>query len=164
MSRCQNPECDRVGTLSRGLCKTCYSAARRAGRVSDLPTCSVDDCTNTAHSRGVCRKHYARLLRNGTTELRSRPATRTADGAKKKPTPAQATHLTAAPAWQPGTLDHRPEYDPRAPEGRRLSGQSLGFMGEVAELPAPVRERARANLVALGADDLLDMLGLLEVA
>lgn len=31
--------------------------------------CSVDNCSNLVSSRGLCRKHYSRLRRTGTTEL-----------------------------------------------------------------------------------------------
>lgn len=31
--------------------------------------CSVEGCENPAHSKGMCKKHYARYYKHGTTEL-----------------------------------------------------------------------------------------------
>lgn len=32
--------------------------------------CSVDDCNNRAVLKGMCQKHYRRILRNGTLEVK----------------------------------------------------------------------------------------------
>ena len=41
-----------------GVCERCYI----------YTTCSVDGCENDRYAKGLCRKHYARFHRYGTTE------------------------------------------------------------------------------------------------
>ena len=43
-------------------------------RTVTVPACSIDDCPNPANAAGgLCRTHYARKLRTGTTDLTRRP-------------------------------------------------------------------------------------------
>lgn len=37
------------------------------------PTCTILDCQNPHEAKGLCRKHYRRLGRTGTVELRPKP-------------------------------------------------------------------------------------------
>jgi hypothetical protein len=36
-------------------------------------TCDIQDCGGKHDAKGLCKKHYLRLLRNGDTELRQAP-------------------------------------------------------------------------------------------
>jgi hypothetical protein len=60
-----------VYVKKHGICRSCYDALRRQGTVGRLATCSAPGCSGRVAARGVCDRHYRRLLRRGTTELRT---------------------------------------------------------------------------------------------
>ncbi|MGF2716675.1 hypothetical protein ACQUY5_31440 [Bacillus cereus] len=39
--------------------------------MSKVKECKIDGCREIAKARGLCQKHYARLLRTGSTELKN---------------------------------------------------------------------------------------------
>lgn len=52
--------------------------AQQPQRTVTVAACAIDDCQNAAEVSGICRKHYMRRRRHGTTDLLPRP-TRQAD-------------------------------------------------------------------------------------
>lgn len=79
---CSIDGCERGGRLARGMCSKHYAAWRREkkrtgevvpdGRRRERKPCSVEACELPAASLGMCRTHYLRLRRLGTTELPER--------------------------------------------------------------------------------------------
>ena len=76
---CSIPDCgEPVLVKKRGLCRVHYNRWHRTGdpllvRPPGIPpgTCTVEDCGAPRHGQGLCAKHYQRLTRLGTTELRT---------------------------------------------------------------------------------------------
>lgn len=58
-------ECEKP-SRKRGMCSTHYSRWRNS--VGSVP-CTVDNCPNRAHGKGLCYKHRSRLERIGSTYL-----------------------------------------------------------------------------------------------
>jgi hypothetical protein len=54
-------------------CKFCRIAANLQSQRTNTKTCSFEFCDSPHYAKTYCRKHYARLMRNGTTERQNEP-------------------------------------------------------------------------------------------
>ena len=57
----------RTSRPRRGLCGKCYETY--ISSVSDAKRCFAEKCPKAGHIKGMCRKHYTRMWRNGTTGI-----------------------------------------------------------------------------------------------
>lgn len=78
-------------------------------------TCTVDDCETGAYSRNMCKKHYTRLQRRGTTDLLPRPARRNAPESDFDPTKGLRRYIEdrRRRGIPPEGILMEGEYDPR---------------------------------------------------
>ncbi len=64
-------ECSLVGChrkhRAKDLCNYHYNKLRAANDKTDKPICGIDNCDNLSICKGLCAKHYTRLLRHGNT-------------------------------------------------------------------------------------------------
>lgn len=72
---CAASGCDEKGSEGLGYCRAHYKRFKRYGDPEgvpperETPTCKPCGDGTPAHARGLCGKHYARLVRLGTTDL-----------------------------------------------------------------------------------------------
>lgn len=73
--------CNEKAVFARKLCQACYYRLRRRGTVDRVNTqnqgklCSVDDCGQPAHAKGLCSHHYSKAehqLKDVWRRIRSR--------------------------------------------------------------------------------------------
>lgn len=67
---CKVPGCDKTNIAAHGLCWMHYNRQRNNGRLDRDPkqaelTCSVEGCTLTAVTKGMCTRHYHRYQKHG---------------------------------------------------------------------------------------------------
>ena len=153
--RCTGPDCDRTADRLDGtLCASHYQQVVRGGELKPLrpypklakrrpATCTEPGCDKPHRGRGLCSTHYIREYR----KTKPQPSRRKAD----KP-------VSSLPeGW------FKPSRTPRPPKPKPEGEIALTTMIPLTLDPATIAA-ARRTLIARGADDLLDMLGLEDVA
>ncbi len=142
---------------ARSMCRPCYLASRRKPK-ADKPVrlCKFDGCDRTHHANGWCSAHNDQVKRGREPFPLG---TRRPGPAKGTPSPKRGKARTNLPnGWFRKT---KPVKEP-APTDPTGQFAIVDFL--IPTLPPEMYVQARRNLAALGADDLLDMLGLDEVA
>lgn len=180
-----NPPCADCGTKPsrlRGICSTCYSRRRRAGTLDQLPPPII--------SRGTCKRGHSLSGDNlafygkrptpwcrqcGRDRLNARRAAKRAEQAAAeppkpnpqpkvetpKPKPVKAPKSKLPPGWDRVTPA---KVHPKPGQAGHGGGGKILEVPLTPELPAAIRRKAAARLLAMGAADLLAALGLEDAA
>lgn len=123
-----------VRIAAKGLCGACYQRQQKNGttgyvRRKGSPPCTVDGCSDEAHAKGMCFKHYQRYLKHGhVDETRS-----DSWGAlRKHPLFYSWMHLNRKgavvhPAWKGDFLQFAADVGDRPSENHRLFPKDPGY-------------------------------------
>lgn len=154
--RCTGPDCDRPAVRAeRTLCASHYQQVVRGGELKPLraypklarrrpATCTEPGCDKPHRGLGLCSTHYIREYR------------------KTKPQPLRRK-TPAKPASNLPEGWFKPSRTPRPPKPQATGEIALTTLEPLKITPA-MAAAARRTLIDRGAHDLLDMLGLADVA
>lgn len=134
---------------ARGLCATHYWQAMHGKPATNKPkrtACTVAGCPNRHYCKGLCRPHY---------DQQRYTTARTADG--PRPRPKKKATMPAKPVSKlPAGWDKaKPPKPKNAPKTTNLP--EIGIVGPT---PQKILDAARRVVLAHGAGDLAEMLGL----
>lgn len=187
---CIGPDCGRTATTRHTqLCGAHAKQWARNGRNLDALTplknrraaldgnCTFPDCPNGAHAKDLCQAHYRQQMLG--RPLKPLQSTRTGCDFPGCDDPHQARgycsghyqqHMAGAELRElqkrlagtglPAGWFRKTKPVKTKPARHELDAGAIVVDFHVPALPDELTQRARQRLVAMGADDLLDMLGL----
>ena len=145
----------------RGMCVSCYRAERQAAKREGFDAgprlCGFDGCGRIHHANGWCSTHNQQAAAgNGMWPIGRKPAPAKGTPSPKRGKPRRGGESKNLPdGWFRKTKPAKKEAAATDPTGQFAIVDFL-----IPTLPDKIIDQARANALAMGADDLLDMLGL----